>query len=162
MGSHNARNTNVMNLWLFSFIFEHTIIFAGFVLLERCLPAIYCTTYYGLKRMKEEQGLLIQSKNTWMQQGLNLWLEGERPAPKPLNHEDLLIFWGHHSSIWLNLHRPSFYWTCITPYVPSRHLKSMQAIFMNLRTPSSRFFLQQWPQKGAFSLTGCKMWSANP
>jgi hypothetical protein len=24
------------------------------------------------------------------------------------------------------------------------------------------FFLQQWPQEGAFSLTGCKMWSANP
>jgi hypothetical protein len=24
------------------------------------------------------------------------------------------------------------------------------------------FFLQQWPQKGAVSVTGCKMWSANP
>jgi hypothetical protein len=23
---------------------------------------------------------------------------------------------------------------------------------------SSRFFLQQWLQKGAFSLTGCKVW----
>jgi hypothetical protein len=31
---------------------------------------------------------------------------------------------------------------------------------MNLVPPSSRFFLQQWPQKGIFSLTGCKMWSA--
>ncbi len=27
-----------------------------------------------------------------MQQGLNLWLQGERPAPKPLNQEDLYIF----------------------------------------------------------------------
>jgi hypothetical protein len=35
-------------------------IFAGFVLLGRCLPATYCTIHYGLKRMKEEQGLLIQ------------------------------------------------------------------------------------------------------
>jgi hypothetical protein len=49
-------------------------LFAGFVLLGRCLPAIYCTTYYGFnKRMKEEQGLLIQQKKkSWMQQGLNL------------------------------------------------------------------------------------------
>jgi hypothetical protein len=29
-------------------------------LLGRRLPAIYCTTYYGFKRMKEEKGLLIQ------------------------------------------------------------------------------------------------------
>ncbi len=27
MGSHNARNTNVMGSWLFLFIFEHTITF---------------------------------------------------------------------------------------------------------------------------------------
>jgi hypothetical protein len=32
-------------------------------LLGRCLPAIYYTTYYyGFKRMKEEQRLLIQQK----------------------------------------------------------------------------------------------------
>jgi hypothetical protein len=31
-------------------------------LLGRCLPATYCTIYYGFKRMKEEQGLLIQQK----------------------------------------------------------------------------------------------------
>jgi hypothetical protein len=29
-------------------------------LLGRFLPATYCTEYYGLKRMKEEQGFLIQ------------------------------------------------------------------------------------------------------
>jgi hypothetical protein len=52
--------------------------------------------------MKEEQGLLIQWEKIWMQQGLSLWLQGEIPAPKPLNHEDLLIIWGHHSSIWHN------------------------------------------------------------
>ncbi len=38
------------------------LIFAGFVLLGRCLPATYCTKYYGFKSMKEEQGLLIQQK----------------------------------------------------------------------------------------------------
>jgi hypothetical protein len=37
-------------------------LFAGFVLLGRCLPATYCTEYYGFKKMKEEQGLLIQQK----------------------------------------------------------------------------------------------------
>jgi hypothetical protein len=37
------------------------LIFAGFVLLGiRCLPTTYCTIYYGFKRMKEKQGLLIQ------------------------------------------------------------------------------------------------------
>jgi hypothetical protein len=38
------------------------LIFAGFVSLGRCLPAKYCTEYYGFKRMKEDQGLLIQQK----------------------------------------------------------------------------------------------------
>jgi hypothetical protein len=38
------------------------LIFAGFVLLGRCLPARYCKEYYGFKRMEEEQGLLIQQK----------------------------------------------------------------------------------------------------
>jgi hypothetical protein len=37
-------------------------IFAGFVLLGRCLPATYGTEYYGFKRMKEKKGLLIQQK----------------------------------------------------------------------------------------------------
>jgi hypothetical protein len=48
--------------------------FDGCVLLGRFLPATtYCTIYYGFKRMKEEQGLLIQQKTkSWMQQGLNL------------------------------------------------------------------------------------------
>jgi hypothetical protein len=35
------------------------LIFTGFVLLSRCLPATYCTIHYGFKRMKEEQELLI-------------------------------------------------------------------------------------------------------
>jgi hypothetical protein len=44
-------------------IFLHIpLIFAGFVWLGRCLPATYSTIYYGFKRMKEEQGLLIQQK----------------------------------------------------------------------------------------------------
>jgi hypothetical protein len=31
-------------------------------LLGRCLPARYCTEYYGFKGLKEEQGLLIKQK----------------------------------------------------------------------------------------------------
>jgi hypothetical protein len=38
------------------------LIFAGFVLLGRCLPATYCSLYHGVKSMKKEQGLLIQQK----------------------------------------------------------------------------------------------------
>jgi hypothetical protein len=63
--------------------------------------------------MKEEQGLLIQQKTkSWMQQGLNLWLQCERPSAKPLNHEDLLILNARFfllaelamSEFWLNGH----------------------------------------------------------
>jgi hypothetical protein len=43
-------------------ISEHSTNFAGFVLLGRCLPATHCILYYGFKRVKEEQGLLIQQK----------------------------------------------------------------------------------------------------
>ncbi len=38
------------------------LIFAGFVLLGRCLPTKYRTIYHGFKRIKEEQRLLIQQK----------------------------------------------------------------------------------------------------
>ncbi len=44
-------------LWKMKFL-NIPLIFAGFVLLGRCLPATYCTEYYGFKRMKDEQGLL--------------------------------------------------------------------------------------------------------
>ncbi len=109
-------------LWKMKFL-NIPLIFAGFVLLGRCLPAT-CTEYYGFKRMTEEQGMLIQQKKLRMQKGLNPWLQGERPAPKPLT----CSCWGHHSSIWLNLLRLSFEWTCITPDVPSRRLWSLQSL----------------------------------
>jgi hypothetical protein len=48
-------------LWKMKFL-NIPRIFAGFVLLGRCLPTTYHTIYYGFKRMKEEQGLLIQQK----------------------------------------------------------------------------------------------------
>ncbi len=57
----------------------------------------------GSRGWKKSKDCLYSRKKIWMQQGLNLWLQGERPAPKPLNHEDFLIFWG--------LHLP-FGWTC--------------------------------------------------
>jgi hypothetical protein len=46
-------------LWKMKFL-NISLIFAGFILLGRCLPTKYCMIYYGFKRMKEEQGLLIQ------------------------------------------------------------------------------------------------------
>jgi hypothetical protein len=46
MGSHNARNANIMGSWFF-FILEHSITF-------------FALTYYGFKRMEEVQGLFIQ------------------------------------------------------------------------------------------------------
>jgi uncharacterized membrane-anchored protein YitT (DUF2179 family) len=49
-------------LWTMKFL-NIPLIFAGLVLLGRCLPTTYCTIYYGFKRMKEEQALLVQQKN---------------------------------------------------------------------------------------------------
>jgi hypothetical protein len=65
------------------------LIFSGFVLLGRYLPAAYCTIYYGFKRMKEEQGVLIQQKEIMDAAGIEP-VTSEGPAPKPLNHEYLL------------------------------------------------------------------------
>jgi hypothetical protein len=42
------------------------LIFAGFVLLKRCLQTAYCAIHNEFKRMKEEQGLLIQQKKKIM------------------------------------------------------------------------------------------------
>jgi hypothetical protein len=47
--------------WKMKFL-KIPLIFAGFVLLGRRLPATYCKIYHGFKRMKQEQGLLIQQK----------------------------------------------------------------------------------------------------
>jgi hypothetical protein len=48
--------------------------FYGIILLERCLPTTYeyHTVYYGLQRMKGEQGLLAQHKKSSIRQGLDL------------------------------------------------------------------------------------------
>jgi hypothetical protein len=35
-------------------------------LLGRCLPAIYCTTYYGFKRMKELRAKIVNPVGTNM------------------------------------------------------------------------------------------------
>ncbi len=45
MRSHIARNTNIMGPWLFLFL---------------NIPKLFALTYYGFKRMNEEQGLLMQ------------------------------------------------------------------------------------------------------
>ncbi len=152
-------------------------------LLGRCLPATYCTEYYGFSKkmkeeqglliqqkkiwmqqglnpwMKEEQGLLIQQKKIWMQQGLNPWPKGERPALKPreLKHtEDIILPFDWTCNRWLfllKLHhsrrtkRTFAKWACLI-YEPGAN--------------KLLFILQQLPQIGAFSITGCNMWSANP
>ncbi len=36
--------------------------FYGVILMGRYLPATFCTIYYGLQRMKEEQGPIFQQK----------------------------------------------------------------------------------------------------
>ncbi len=88
-------------------------------------------------------------KKLWMQQGLNPWLQGKRPAHKPLNHEDTLKTSFLHlaelatSEFWLNLHhsrRPKqtfTKWACLI-YEPG--------------ATKLLFFLQQWPKK-ALSLS---------
>jgi uncharacterized membrane-anchored protein YitT (DUF2179 family) len=43
-------------LWTIKFL-NIPLLFAGFVLMGRYLPATYCTIYHGFKSMKEEQGL---------------------------------------------------------------------------------------------------------
>jgi hypothetical protein len=50
------------------------LIFPAFIRLGRCLPTKHCTIYHGFKRMKEEQGLLIQhkKKKLWIKQRLNM------------------------------------------------------------------------------------------
>ncbi len=54
-----------LGLWKMKFL-NIPLIFAGFVLLGRCLSTRYCTIYYGFKRMKEERGLLIQQQQKIM------------------------------------------------------------------------------------------------
>ncbi len=95
-----------------------------------------------------------------MQQGLNPRLQGENPAPKPLNHKDpymLRASFFHSGELatpefWLNLHhsrRPK-----------QTFVKYASHIYEPGATKLS-FFSTVTP-KGAVSLTGCKMWSANP
>jgi hypothetical protein len=51
-------------LWKMKFL-NISLIFVGFFLPGRCLPATYCIIYNGFKRMKEDQGLLIQQKKNY-------------------------------------------------------------------------------------------------
>jgi hypothetical protein len=104
--------------------------------------------------------LLIQQKKSWILQGLNPWLQGERPAPKPLNHKDLLILraWFFHfveiamSEFWLNLqHRRR----------PNQTFVKYASLIYEAGATKLLFFLKQWPKKKRpFSLTVSEMWSA--
>jgi hypothetical protein len=100
--------------------------------------------------MKEEQGLLIQQKKLRMQQELNPWLQGERPAPKPLNNEDLYILRASFSHLaelatsqfWLNLHHYRRPKKVCKPYLWTwcHH----QALVFPLTVAPKRRFLSHW------------------
>ncbi len=98
-------------LWKMKFL-NIPLFFDGFVLLVRCLSATYCTEYYAFKRMKlwkKSKDCWSSIKKIWIRQGLNPWLQGERPATKPrgLVHIKGIIL--HLAELatpefWLNLH----------------------------------------------------------
>jgi hypothetical protein len=119
----------------------------------------------GSSRWKKSKDHYSSSKKPWGQQGLNPWLQGDGPAPKPLSHEDLLISKAS-SSIILNLQvAVSTLWlmkvTALCASAPSWRLQSMQAFFMNLVPPSFCYFFSSGP-KNTLSLSHYvfKMWSA--
>ncbi len=71
-------------------IWKYYTRFYGINLLARCLP----TTHWTILWVQVDEIIARISnpaeKQTWMQQELNPWLQGDRQAPKPLKHEDLL------------------------------------------------------------------------
>jgi hypothetical protein len=89
-----------------------------------------------------------------MQLGLNPRLEGVRPEPKPLIHEDSLKLMASFfhlaelatSEFLLNLQH--------SRRTTQTFVKYASLIYEPGATKLS-FFLQQWPQKGAFSLVKC-------
>ncbi len=110
----------------------------------------------------ERRARIVNSaeKDYGIQQGLNPWLQGERPALKPLNCEDLFILRASlfislnlfTSQFWLNLHHSRR---------PKQTFVKYASLVYEPEATKLSIFLQQWPQKGGFSLTGCKMWSGN-
>jgi hypothetical protein len=67
-------------LWVpdFFLILEHSITFCSYIL--------------WVQEDGRRARIVYPVEKIWMQQGLNLRLQGERPAPKPPNYEDLLIY----------------------------------------------------------------------
>ncbi len=55
---------------------------------DACQPH---TVQYFMRssRWKKSKDHYPSRKESWWQQGLNPWLQGDRPAPKSLSHEDL-------------------------------------------------------------------------
>ncbi len=121
----------------------------------RYLPTTFCAIYYGLQRMKEEQGSLLQHKKSWWQQGLNPWLQGDRPATKPLSHKGLLI-----SRAWF-FHYTELATCCEYAVTDESHCTLCKRPKLTLAKHASvvyepgatklSFFLQQWPKKRPFS-----------
>ncbi len=67
------------------FIFEHSIT-SCWVCFAGKMPA--SNILYNLLWVQEDERrarIVNPVGKKWMQQGLNPWLQGERPAPKPLN-----------------------------------------------------------------------------
>jgi hypothetical protein len=110
--------------------------------------------------MKEEQGLLIQQKNLWLQQGLNPWLQGVSPAPKPLNYEDMLISRASFFNL-AEIATPEFWLNLQHSRRPKQTFVKYPSLIYEPGATKLSFLFQRWLQKGAFSVTGCKMWSEN-
>jgi hypothetical protein len=104
--------------------------------------------------MKEEQEFLIQQKKkSWILQGLNGWLHGERPAPKPLKHEDLLILRAWFillaeiatCELWLNLQHCRRPKQTFAKYAsPIYEPGATKLLFFSSTVAPKRCFLSHW------------------
>ncbi len=115
---------------------------------------------YSLLKIHRKLTSLLCNKATLIQQK-KIWMQGlsERPAPKLLNHENLFMLRASFfhlaelatSEFWLKLHHSRR---------PKQTFIKYASLFYEPGATKLSFFLQQWPKKGAFPLTG--MWSGNP
>ncbi len=138
-------------------IFEHSITFY-WVCFAGKMPASNIWEEYRILWVQEDERRASifnpAEKKIWMQQGLkslNLWLQGERPAPKPLNHEDLYILRAPFFHL-AELATSQFWLYLYYSRRPKQTLVKYASLIYELGATKLSFFLQQWPQK-AFSLS---------
>ncbi len=69
--------------------FEHNFLLGLFCWEDACQQHTV-QNIMGSRGWKKSKDCKSSRKKLWMRQGLKPWLQGEGPAPKPLNHKDLL------------------------------------------------------------------------